>query len=88
MNMPICMFSTADRSYKKLKHTGLYCDSEISVKEVWCLTLATPHSYCAANVRRTKAFPVTALWGIVDRSEALGELPRKACIRGRSWYLP
>lgn len=43
---------------------------------MWCLTLATPH-YCAANVRSIKAFPVTALWGSVDRSEAFWKLQGK-----------
>lgn len=39
-------------------------ESEICV-QVWCLTLATPHSCCAANVRNTKAFPAAALWAVL-----------------------
>ena len=40
-------------------------ESEVSVKKMWCLTLAVPHSYSAVTVRNTKAFPVTALWALL-----------------------
>lgn len=40
-------------------------ESEVSVKKVWCLTLAVPPSYSAVTVRSTKAFPVTALWALL-----------------------
>lgn len=57
---------------KTKMHWIVLDESEISVKRSVVLTLATPHSYWAASVRSTKAFPVTALWAVLIRVRHFG----------------
>lgn len=47
-------------------------ESEVSVKKVWCLTSAVPHSCSAVTVRSTKAFPVAVLWAVLIGVRHLG----------------